>query len=97
MLTAVTQAYLAHPELRPIFDERETTTVRLPELADETRFRASALRSLCDSMERALLLEVRKISLGAAPLRPWIYDSFRNSSFLRDWLNGRKEWYSDEL
>jgi hypothetical protein len=98
LFTTITQAYLAHPELRPIFDERETTTALPAELSDETRFRASALaEALCDSMERGILLEDRKISMGVAPLRPWIFDSFRYSRFFRDWLHARREWYTDNL
>jgi hypothetical protein len=46
---------------------------------------------------RALHIRVRQISLGSSPLRPWILDSFRYSSFLREWLNARRRWYSDEL
>ena len=54
LLVAVTQAYLDHPSLRPVFNEREAG--KTPQhLDDDTRFRASAMAELlADAMDRIL-------------------------------------------
>ncbi|MDG4824872.1 hypothetical protein O7635_23735 [Asanoa sp. WMMD1127] len=97
LLLNVTQLYLEHPELRPIFNEREA--LEPLRLADpETHYRACALaEALLDAVERALNFERRGLSEPADLLREWTYDSFRHSAFLRGWLDDHRSWYSERL
>src|SRR5437899_2656556 len=51
LFVVVTQAYLDHPALRPIFNEHESTR-EVKATDDDTRFRANALaETLLDAME----------------------------------------------
>jgi Tfp pilus assembly protein PilN len=97
LFMVVTQAYLAHPELRPIFNEREAVAAHAV-LDEETRHRASALaETLLDAIDRALYFRARNLPGSALSLQAWTLDSLRYSAFLRAWLADRRSWYSPEM
>ena len=93
LFVVVTQAYLDHPELRPIFNERESLG-NVEIAGDDMRYRANALaETLLDAMERALNFSSQGVSPIIGSLRIWIEDSFRDSTFLREWLAAHRSWY----
>jgi hypothetical protein len=98
LLMFVSEAYLSYPELRPIFNEDEACgEVRVDD--SFVRHRASALaETLADVMERALKFQTSGVSeWPATALEPWIRDSFRRSTFYREWLDQHRNWYSPSL
>jgi hypothetical protein len=92
----ITQAYMDHPNLRPVFNEGESH-LRFEDLSQDDQLRANALaESLLDAMERAIRFREEGLS-SSGPLHRWIEDSLRDSTFLRTWLREHATWYLPEL
>ncbi|GIM64414.1 hypothetical protein Aau02nite_10230 [Amorphoplanes auranticolor] len=97
LFVVVTQAYLDHPRLRPIFNERDAIGAS-PALDEDTTYRANAVAEiLLDAMERAMKFTDRGLGGASDSLDAWILDSFRYSAFLRGWLDAHASWYAPEL
>ncbi|RSM64983.1 hypothetical protein DMB66_18115 [Actinoplanes sp. ATCC 53533] len=97
LFVVVTQAYLEHPTLRPIFNERDAHGA-LPPLDEDMTYRANAVaETLLDAMERAMKFSDRGLSGASESLNAWILDSFRYSAFLRGWLDAHATWYAPRL
>jgi hypothetical protein len=97
LFVVVTQAYLDHPTLRPIFNERDARGL-LPTLEEDMTHRANAVaETLLDAMERATKFSDRGLSGASDSLNTWILDSFRHSAFLRAWLDAHATWYAPQL
>src|SRR2546421_4032157 len=97
LFVVVTQAYLDHPTLRPIFNERDARG-SLPTLDEDMTHRANAVaETLLDAMERAMKFSDRGLSGASDSLNAWILDSFRYSAFLRSWLDAHAAWYAPRL
>jgi hypothetical protein len=97
LFIVVTQAYVDHPELRPVFNELEAVG-SLPTLDEGMTYRANAIAEmLLDAMERAIKFSNSGLGAASDALNAWILDSFRNSAFLRGWLTAHGAWYAPQL
>ena len=90
----VSQAFLTHPELRPIFYEDDEGDSRLPDLGDPaTRLRASVVaEQMCDALEQSLGRD-----RAGRLVRAFIGDAFDNSAYLTTWLLRHEKWYDKRL
>lgn len=88
LYSTVTRAYIDFPELRAVFREDESTSTHPVELDEAMRLRANAIaEAISDTMDRTLELPDAGLNSITDSLSPWMVDSLRNSSFLREWLH----------
>jgi hypothetical protein len=98
LYATVTQAYMDYPELRALFREDESTSTQPVEIDEATRLRANALaEAISDTMDRTLELPNAGLNSITDSLSPWIVDSLRHSSFLREWIHSHKPWFDGPL
>lgn len=94
---SVSEAYIDYPEMRAVFYEGENGL--LPEeMSRVDKLRAAAIAEmLSDSMERSLSGDAERMPEVIEPVRAWVDDMLRHSSYLRSWLHSHAAWYQGPL